>query len=138
MRIDADIREVSVEIDGNTYPVAAKTVAVAEKLKKAQEISEGAKPQYELWLSHLEILLGAKAVRALFPDGRNENLDRMEAIYYGVMDAFDVNGRELRAARSDRLTDQAAELADALEPVTRLLALLEARQAEKKLIRREG
>lgn len=136
MDIDVDIQEVSVEIEGKVYPVAPKTIAITEKLKKAQANSEGIKAQYELWLSQLEILLGAKVVRELFPRGKNENLDRMEAIYYGVMDAFDFNGRELRGAHNDRMAADAAALADALKPVTQLMALLEARQAEKKLIRR--
>ncbi|MEA4899327.1 MAG: hypothetical protein VB115_13955 [Christensenellaceae bacterium] len=125
MRIDPDIKPVVVEIDDKEYAVAAKTVDIAEKLQKAEETAvKTAKPQFELWLQHLEILLGRAAVRELFPGGKNENLDRMEAIYYGVLDAFNYNGREARSARAEDTVTEAKAIAEALKPLGDLMALL--------------
>jgi hypothetical protein len=69
------------------------------------------------------VLLGRAAVKELFPGGKTENLDRMEAIYYGVMNAFDYNGREAREARAEETAATAKDLAEALKPLADLLAL---------------
>lgn len=125
MRIETEISPVIVEIDDKEYPVAAKTVDVAEKLQKAEESAAKArKPQFELWLQHLEILLGRAAVKELFPGGKSENLDRMEAIYYGVVSAFDYNGREAREARAEETVAEAKAVSDALKPLADLMSML--------------
>lgn len=125
MRIDTEIRPVVVEIDDKEYPVAAKTVDIAEKLQKAETAAGKVnKLAFVLWREHLEILLGRAAVKELFPGGNAENLDRMEAIYYGVMDAFNYNGREQRDARREASVSEVREIAEALKPVGELLSLL--------------
>lgn len=125
MRIETEIQPVIVEIEDKEYPVAAKTAEVAEKLRKADDDAVGAKkPQYEAWKAQLEILLGRAAVKELFPGGKAENLDRMEAIYYGVMAAFDYNGREAREARAEETAATAKDLAEALKPLADLLAMV--------------
>ena len=43
MVINTDIRDIIVEIDGAEYPVAAKTIDVAEKLEEALPESPGAR-----------------------------------------------------------------------------------------------
>lgn len=101
MRINTKIERVNVEIDGKTYEVAEKTVGIAEKLRDAETSCYGM-PEYRLWLKDMEILLGADAVGALFPDGNDENLDRMERIHDGVLSAFDYNANKLREDRIRR------------------------------------
>lgn len=95
MRINTKIERVNVEIDGKTYELAEKTVGIAEKLHDAAMNCYGM-PEYRLWLKEMEILLGVDAVEALFPDGKDENLDRMERIHDGVLAAFDYNSDRLR------------------------------------------
>jgi len=125
MRIETEIQPVIVEIEDKEYPVAAKTVDVAEKLKKAEDTAiKEKKPEFSLWLAQLEILLGRAAVKELFPGGKAENLDRMEAIYYGVMAAFDYNGREAREARAEETASSAKDLAEALKPLADLMAMV--------------
>jgi len=123
MRIDTEISPVIVEIEDKEYPVAVKTIEIAEKLQKAEDAAvKGKKSEFEMWLAHLEILLGRAAVKELFPKGKAENLDRMEAIYYGVMNAFDYNGREAREARAEETVAEAKAIADALKPLAELMA----------------
>lgn len=121
MSIDTTVKRVAVEIEGNRYEVAPKTVAVAERLRKAAESAEGAKAQYQLWLDQLGILLGKTALKRLFPAGKNENLDRMELIYLGVIDAFDAGGREAREARDARVAQAVEAMQKQLEPLRALL-----------------
>ena len=101
MRINTKIERVNVEIDGKTYEVAEKTVGIAEKLRDAVMNCYG-RPEYRLWLKDMEILLGTDAVEELFPDGKDENLDRMERIHDGVLSAFDYNADKLREERQRR------------------------------------
>lgn len=101
MRINTKIERVNVEIDGKTYEVAEKTVGIAEKLRDAETSCYGM-PEYRLWLKDMEILLGADAVGALFPDGNDENLDRMERIHDGVISAFNYNSAKMREERQRR------------------------------------
>lgn len=108
MRIDTDISEIVVEIEGNEYALAPRTVAVEEKLAEAER-QNASQPPYKLWLAELEIVLGKSACRTLFKGGKNENLDRMRRIFYYVSRAF------------NHYTDQ-----------------LEEEEAERKLERQEG
>lgn len=121
MNINTEIKEIIVTIDGTDYPVAEKTIEVAERLRKAEEQLAGKSPAYELWLSHMKIMLGDEAVKTLFPKGRGENLDRMENIYYGVLSAFDHNGSEMREERSRDMMDELDKMAVKLKPLTEVL-----------------
>ena len=125
MRINTKIERVNVEIDGKTYEVAEKTVGIAEKLRDAETSCYGM-PEYRLWLKDMEILLGADAVGALFPDGNDENLDRMERIHDGVLSAFDYNATKLREEHLRRQQEP-------IEPVRGLY-----RQIEKTFQAAEG
>jgi len=133
MRIDTEISPVIVEIEDKEYPVAVKTIEIAEKLQKAEDAAvKGKKSEFEMWLAHLEILLGRAAVKELFPGGKNENLDRMEAIYYGVLNAFNYNGHEARASRADEAVEEAKAISDALKPLAELMALLGGKSEQPK------
>ena len=116
MRIDVDIKQITVEIGDKEYPVAEKTVDVAERLRKADESAVGTVKQYESWLTQLEILLGKAAVKELFPDIRITNLDRIEAIYYGVLKAFDYNAEQLREEREADQMRKIKEYSETLAP----------------------
>lgn len=116
MKIDVQIRPVAVEIDGSTYPVAVKTVAVADRLAKISAAPET--PRYQIWLDQLRVVLGKAAVSELFANGKKEDLDRMEAIYAGVMGAFDHNGKELRGQREKAELDHLHDLAATLSTIS--------------------
>ena len=98
MIIDTQINEQIVTIDGEDYTVAPKTIAVAEKIERIDEQNTKA---YEKWLAVMEVLIGREAVKKIFPNGKNENLDRIEDIYYKIVLAFDSNGSRLRQQRAE-------------------------------------
>lgn len=125
MRIDTEIRPVIVEIDGKEYDVAPKTVELLEKLRHAEDTAvKAGKMRHEMEIEQLEILLGRQAVRELFSAGKRENVDRVDAIYYGVLDAFDASSRERREARTDAMADEFRAMAEALKPMAEMMALI--------------
>ena len=129
MRIDTDVDRVLVEIEGAEYEVAPKTVAVADALIDAAARCDG-KPEYRLWLAELEVLLGADAVRRLFPDGKRENIDRMQRIHAGVLDAFEYNSRAVQEQAAQRQREALEPMSDFLRQLAQVL------NAEKNGIRR--
>ena len=114
--IDTYIDAVSVEIDDNVYPVAAKTIDTAEKLMDAARRMEG-QPEYKLWLAEMEVLLGKAAVKTLFPNGRKENLDRMYRIYCGVYEAFEYNADKVKAEKLEVEQDKIAGITDMFKQI---------------------
>ena len=62
MQIDTKIKPVTVEIEGQTYPVAAKTVELLEKMRRVEEIAiKNGRMQYEMEIEQLKLLLGRRA-----------------------------------------------------------------------------
>lgn len=121
MRIDTDIPEIIVEIEDAEYPVAARTVAICERLQAAEKACLG-RPLYELWLKELEILLGKAACKTLFKGGKSENVDRIQRIYAGVAGAFNYTADEIaEQGQMDRLE----KAASALAPLNELLRHVE-------------
>ena len=132
MRIDTEIRPVIVEIDGKEYDVSPKTVELLEKLRGVEDAAvKAGKMRHEMEIEQLELLLGRQAVRGLFKAGKNENVDRVDAIYYGVLEAFDASSRERREARTDAMADEFSAIAEALKPLAEMMALM--RNAPGKL-----
>lgn len=125
MRIDTEIRPVIVEIDGKEYDVAPKTVELLEKLRGVEDAAvKAGKMRHEMEIEQLELLLGRQAVRELFKAGKNENVDRVDAIYYGVLEAFDASSRERREARTDAMADEFRAIAETLKPLAEMMALM--------------
>lgn len=132
MRIDTEIRPVIVEIDGKEYDVAPKTVELLEKLRGVEDAAvKAGKMRHEMEIEQLELLLGRQAVRELFSAGKKENVDRVDAIYYGVLEAFDASSRERREARTDAMADEFRAIAETLKPLAEMMALM--RNAPGKL-----
>lgn len=94
MVIDTEVKRIIVEIDGEEYELAPKTIEISDRLVEVEDKLKG-KPLYRLWQEELKLLLGEDAVKKIFKNGKKENLDRMKAIYLGVAEAFNMQGDEL-------------------------------------------
>jgi len=138
MVINTEIDSIIVEIEDNEYEVAPKTVAIAEKIIKAEKDFVG-QPEYKLWLATLEILLGKESCKILFKSGKNENLDRIERIYKGVLKAFSHNSDELeeesRAERLDGISERIKPITELLKQANKMNSS-EQKTEEKNIIRR--
>lgn len=116
IRIDTEAPQVIVEIDDREYPIAERTIEVFEKLLDAERELAG-KPFYRIWQAELEILLGKAAYRELFPDGKKENLDRLQRIYVGVANAFNHVQEEIDEARREQIASTVAPLTEMFRQV---------------------
>lgn len=94
MVIDTDVKRIVVEIDGEEYELAPKTIEISDELVEIEEKFKG-KAEYRMWQAELKLLLGEEAMQKIFKDGKQENLDRMKAIYLGVAGAFNMQGDDM-------------------------------------------
>lgn len=100
---------IIVEIDGEEFPVASKTIETADKLIAAQESAEGL-AAYHLWLAELRVLLGSNAVEKLFHSGSKENIDRIHRIHAGVLQAFEHHAIQTEMQIMDTRTEMVDKL----------------------------
>ena len=117
MRIETSIPEIIIEIDDKEYPLVPRTIDVIDRLEAAGQANAG-KPAYKLWLAELEIVLGKAACKELFPDGKAENMDRLQMIYAGVSKAFNRTSDEVATASQ---IEQLEAVATALGPLNETL-----------------
>ena len=129
MRIETEVPEIRVEIEDKEYAIAPRTVEVCEKLREA-ELEMAGKPAHRLWLKELEIILGKSACRELFSAGKDENVDRLQMIYYGVSRAFNLTDNRLKEEVQARRMEQAEALLRLTENVFRGANQLAARSGD--------
>lgn len=123
MIINTELKQIYVEIEGEEYPLAERTIATEEKLDAAFKNLVG-QPVYRAWLAELEVLLGKSATKKLFPNGKNENLDRLYMIRTGVASAYEQNRMTADAIASERRAE-AVDLSSITGPVDKLNRLFE-------------
>lgn len=118
MVIDTEVKRIVVEIEGEEYELAPKTIETSDALVEIEDKLKG-KPLYRLWQAELEILLGKEAMGRLFRDGKKENIDRMKAIYLGVANAFNMQSdemdREYRESKFENINGSIAPLNEFLK-----------------------
>ena len=120
MNIDTEVRNVIVTIDGEDYPVRARTEETEELLREHDRRAATA-TQYESDITLLEILLGKDAVKKLFPNGKKESLLRLHKIARGVIDAYEYEMNEMEKAEIEKQLAQWEEVGQRTKPVIELL-----------------
>ncbi len=125
MHIDTQTTPMRVEIEGREYPLAPRTARAGGKTaaRRGSGLRKG-RPHHKVEMEQLSLLLGRGAARELFPRGGGEDLDRLDAIYYGVLAALEAPGRVKRAEHTRALAVELRELAEAIRPLVELSALL--------------
>ncbi len=124
-----DIKKIVVEINGSRYEVSARTLA---KEKELADINENASHNtvYEHEKLMITAMIGTDAYDKIFPVEEEINMDFMDAVYYGLVDAYTQNEQERKkrdeaekakelARQLKPLTDATRELAPAMEAVNR-------------------
>lgn len=88
--IDVKIEKAVVSINGKEYAVAERAVPLERKLMDIQtkEKNGGYVFAFEIWADTIEILLGEEAKNELFPDMETANVDFMERVFHGVLEAY--------------------------------------------------
>lgn len=78
---------VTIEVNDNIYELPARTLAVEEQIKAHDEkIPE--RNEFENNKELIEILIGKKAFKEIFPDGKNSNLDHIATVAFACLEAY--------------------------------------------------
>lgn len=133
MIINTDVAKIVVEIDDNEYELADRTIELMKKLVKIEEDSVASgRLEPEKQLDQLQLLMGKEAVRKVFPKGQKENADRLNAIYYGVIQAFDTNAARVRAESAQARREELNAVTEPLKPLAEVLAAMKNNGEVKK------
>ncbi|MBR5809123.1 MAG: hypothetical protein IKY39_03350 [Clostridia bacterium] len=78
---------VTIEVNDNIYTLPARTLAVEDKIKAHDEkIPE--RNEFENNKELIEILIGKKAFKEIFPDGKNSNLDHVAMVAFACLETY--------------------------------------------------
>lgn len=134
MNIDYEPKQIVVSIGGREYPVAPRTEKVEQAIRD-HDAGMGNKSQYSSDIELVSILLGEKAAGELFPNGENENLDRLYFIATKLVEAYRANYYQIvddnLRERANPVLEQLKELSDAVKTLTALKQGVPSKQKRK-------
>ena len=113
-------KKVMVRIDGEEYEVAERKPEIDEKLQEHNDNLDNMSA-YEASFDLVKILLGEEAANKIFPNGRNENLNRMYFIAKGVDDAYQTEYQEMRDKEYEETLAKMDKLAERSRPVIEMI-----------------
>jgi len=118
--IDYEPKEVYVTIGGVDYRVADRTEKVEKELRENYR-KAGTVSQYESDIELVRILLGKEAAKKIFPNGENENLDRLYYIATKLVELYMENYNQIKAESDKKLLEpvmtQLSELSEKMKPI---------------------
>ena len=80
-------KRITIEINDNIYELPARTLAVEDQIKAHDEkIPE--RNEFENNKELIEILIGKKAFKEIFPDGKNSNLDNVAMVAFACLETY--------------------------------------------------
>ena len=109
-------KKVSVRIDGEEYEVAERKPEIDDKLKEHNDNIDSMSA-YEASYDLVKILLGDEAAKKIFPNGQQENLNRMYFIAKGVDNAYQTEYQEMRDKEYEETLSKMDKLAERTKPV---------------------
>lgn len=126
--IEFENNDYILTIDGNDYAVAKRTGELETKLrehdKKLGELSE-----YESNKELVELILGKKAFKEIFPKGEKESLDKLAKVAYYAVKYFNADKEALEAeqikAKTKEIAEKTKELTDITKPISETVKFYE-------------
>lgn len=109
-------KKIFVRIDGVEYEVAERKPEIDEQLQRHNENLD-TMSAYDSSYNLVRILLGDEAVKKIFPNGKNENLNRMYYIAKGVDNAYQTEYQEMRDKEYEETLSKLDTLAQRSKPV---------------------
>jgi hypothetical protein len=85
--ISYNVPAIKVQIDGQEYTVPARTERLERQLKQHDDRLKSVS-QYQSDYDLVKIILGTDAAKQIFPNGEDENLDRMHYIAVKLMEIY--------------------------------------------------
>lgn len=122
---------VTVSIEGNEYEIAERT-AKTEKALRELESRVRSDSQYESDLALTGILIGKDAVSELFPNGEDENLNRLHYYAVKLLELYQDEYRQIEAERYEATLKQMDAITSRAESVLSLAELAPAGKAGKR------
>ena len=113
-------KRVSVRIDGEEYEIAERRPEIDEKLQTHND-NIGNMSSYEASYNLVRILLGDEAAKKIFPNGKQENLNRMYYIARGVDQAYQAEYQELRDKEFEDALSKMDRIAERTKPVIEMI-----------------
>lgn len=98
-------KRITIEINDNTYELPERTVAVEEAIKKHDELIPE-RNEYENNKEMIEILIGKKAFKEIFPKGEKENLDNIAMVAFACLEAYYKPKTDAENARAKAALDR--------------------------------
>lgn len=122
---------VTVSIEGYEYALAERT-GRSEKALRELESRVRSDTQYESDLALIRILIGEKAVSELFPDGEDENLNRLHFYAVKLLELYQDEYRQIEAERYESTLKQMDALTSRAKSVLSLAELAPASKTGKR------
>lgn len=110
---------INVEIDGEKYTVPERTERLERQLKQHDERLKSVS-QYQSDYDLVKIILGADAVKKIFPKGEDENLDRMHYIAVKLMEIYYKAYKEIEDQTFEESLDKLGKISDKVGPLAKL------------------
>lgn len=126
-----------VKIEGEIYDVAERTAAILNRLM-ALGTQLNDRPLYEFQLAALREILGQDAYEHLFSAGDDENVDRIQLIYDGVMEEFTGNEKRIQAQQIQAATDQVRAVFNPINDMLRRVQAMNVPQVDPSVKRIHG
>ena len=119
--IDFSENEYILTIDGNDYAVAKRTGELEKKLRD-HDANIGTLTEYESNKELIELLLGKKAFKEIFPNGEKENLDKIAKVSYYAVKYFNKEKNEMD---KKNIEDKLKDIKDVTKPIAETAKIYE-------------
>ena len=117
--IEFENNDYILTIDGNDYAVAKRTGELETQLrehdKKLGDLSE-----YESNKELVELILGKKAFKEIFPKGEKESLDKLAKVAYYCVKYFNADKEAIDKQRMEERAKDLNEIAKPLAEATKI------------------
>lgn len=113
---------VTVSIEGNEYALAERTGRTEKELRELESRARS-DTQYESDLALIRILVGENAVSELFPNGEDENLNRLHYYAVKLLELYQDEYRQIEAERYETTLKQMDAITSRAESVLSLAGL---------------
>lgn len=124
-------KKISVRIDGEEYEVAERKPEVDERLQEHNDNLDNMSA-YEASYDLVKILLGEDAAKKIFPNGKDENLNRMYFIARGVDNAYQTEYQEMRDKEYEETLAKMDKIAERSKPVIEMIDRTNMQQRRKR------
>ena len=117
--ISYNVPAIKVQIDGQEYTVPARTERLERQLKQHDDRLKSVS-QYQSDYDLVKIILGTDAAKQIFPNGEEENLDRMHYIAVKLMEIYYKAYKDIEDESFEDSLDKLGRISDKVGNIAKL------------------